>query len=732
MNEERTITQFEFTKQNAEAGDSDAMFNLSVMYGELGGDSNLTQARVWCERAASAGQINAMFNLGVLYQDLGGGSNLEQARIWYEKAANAGYNKAMFNLGKLYHTLGGDSNLAQARVWYERANLKSAKFNLGLLYQQLGGDSNFAKARIWYEQAAKDNHTNAMLNLGVMHEYGLGGDINLTEAHAWFEQAVKAGSSNAMFALGLMYDERGRGTEPELAQARIWYEKAVNAGHIDAMVNLGLMYQEGRGGDRSISKALAYYTKVANNGHATANFNLGLIYLNGRGVEVDHAKAREFFEKSATKDSAAWIILTSLDYIVNRNSYVSRKVDAAVDEEHTQVNKHSLEWEMWIGDENHPQLPLPKVPSWIDSFLRTNMQKDKAICNNDEVWNLLAIITLLAQWQQSQHLVYKATTIHHFTRFEVLHELLPLSQKNTSDSKKNIIRCYHSSYMNDPSEGQRLIKFHNQPSAKNTPPHNAAIDASKLLNKWFNDSSLGGYFSQFDNAPTVANLPASVFTASFTERSDSLDLWRAYGSDGKGVSISIPIKGTRTPYLSLKTIMKDKDELLEVNPMDVLHACFNEKAEPRYYRVEYTDESIINALAIFAAPLKRLDNILSDNTLSETTRYQWNKLASKHITEALLCILYLFKDEEYVSEKEVRAIQIHHLDDPQILRDKRSPSHLFCELPGCSLFTKPNTQIIIGPKAENVNAMIWDIRHLLTLHRYDKNVIVKRSIVQYR
>ncbi|MFA7833166.1 tetratricopeptide repeat protein [Aeromonas dhakensis] len=646
---------------------------------------------------------------------------------------------AMFNLALMLEKRSdSDIALSQARIWYEKAALcdhAGSMFNLGLMHHQgRGGDINFAQARAWYAKAISMNHQGAMINLGVMHEHGLGDDINLSEAQILYEQAAKIDSQNtkiAMFNLAYMYEERVVGTHANLSLARVWYEQAANLGSIDAMVNLALMHEEGRGGDKSYPLALKYYIPAAECGHEIALFNLGVLHLYGHGVERNLDKAREFFAKAAEKYSTAWITLTELDYISSHSEYISMVSNSANNSNSIPASVHSQEWASWIKNINNTiTSKSPNSPHWLYSYVELLKKKNDISCDNDEVWHLLAVINLLAQWQQSQHLIKTEATLHHFTHFDVLEKLLPSDKKNTGSTRKNILRCYHVSYMNDPSEGLRLIDFHKK---KDTNPIAAAAkEASLLLSKWFGDEVSEGYFHQFENATTIADLPASVFTTSFTERADSLDLWRAYGNDGKGISISIPIKGSRDLYLPSQIITRNDDRTLNIkqNHISPLHVL--DPTEPRVYRVGYTDEQIIHALTIFSAPLRRLESILSDKELDAQTRKQWSRLAGKNITEALLHILYLFKDEAYASEKEVRAIQVHHLYSSKVLRDERSPRRLFCELPGGILFTRPNTEIIIGPKAEDMNAMIWDARHLLTLHGYDKNVITRKSNVKYR
>ncbi|WP_155270352.1 DUF2971 domain-containing protein, partial [Aeromonas hydrophila] len=597
-----------------------------------------------------------------------------------------------------------------------------------------------ARARELLEQAVQADNADAMLNLGNMYRDGQGVPQDLTRARELFEQAVQADHPGAMVNLGNMYVNK-QGVPQNATYTRELYEKATQAGNAIAMANLGLMYIKGQGVPLNLVRARELYEKAVQAGHVQSMFILGDMYFEGQGGPKNIKNARSMWEKAACAgEPTGWVLLISLDYINDESNAI--KIDKEnINDINSNANSEDFLslWNDWVNDQESMSKPLPPSPLWLDLYIESVMLKHNpsAFNENKEFWRIIAIVKLLSQWQQAQHLVTDNTTIHHFTKFEVIEKLIPDPYLSKNFTDKNILRCYHVSYMNDPSEGLRLLRYG---SKEKSNKKNVELEASKgarLLNKWFNESSPGSYFNQLDNAVTVANMPASVFTVSFTERADSLDLWRAYGNDGKGVSIGFPIQGVKNLYFKSPSIMEkesshsngDMAEEGTTSSATPPSRSNDMNVETRFYRVEYSDAAVANALALFAPPLSRLDYLIK-NIGGEQAK--WKSIASKHITEALLHILYLFKDESYASEKEVRAIEIHYLDSAKVLRDERSPRRLYCELPGCSLFTKAKTQVIIGPKAEDANAMIWDIRHLLTQHKYSWNVSVKRSDVKYR
>ena len=67
----------------AEAGDSDAMYNLGYLHAELKVPFDLDVAESWYQRAAHAGNSAAMRNLALLLADRKQPPDTEAARRWW-------------------------------------------------------------------------------------------------------------------------------------------------------------------------------------------------------------------------------------------------------------------------------------------------------------------------------------------------------------------------------------------------------------------------------------------------------------------------------------------------------------------------------------------------------------------------------------------------------------------------------------------------------------------------
>jgi TPR repeat protein len=111
-------------RQAAEAGNTDAMNRLGVMYDNgQGAAEDPVQAVAWFRKAAEAGDPAGMNNLASMYGHGRGVSQDEgQAVRWYRKAADAGDEWGTISLGMMYENgRGVPKDLEQAVAWYRKA-----------------------------------------------------------------------------------------------------------------------------------------------------------------------------------------------------------------------------------------------------------------------------------------------------------------------------------------------------------------------------------------------------------------------------------------------------------------------------------------------------------------------------------------------------------------------------------------------------------------------------------
>lgn len=123
--------------------------------------------RLWRD-LAEQGDSEAQFNLGILY-DRGSDSiekDDEAASTWFEKAARQGHVGAQFNLGNAYRKGRGKAQSAeQAVYWWQQAadnGSPNAQFNLAIQYYQGDGvEKNWDTAVRYFNKAADNGHAKA-------------------------------------------------------------------------------------------------------------------------------------------------------------------------------------------------------------------------------------------------------------------------------------------------------------------------------------------------------------------------------------------------------------------------------------------------------------------------------------------------------------------------------------------------------------------------------------------
>ncbi|GLQ07287.1 tetratricopeptide repeat protein [Sneathiella chinensis] len=155
-------------QQQAEAGDPEAQFNLSVLLERgRGVDRDLEAALSWLGKAASGGYPPALHNmaLGLLEQGEG-----EAAVNLLRQADEKGFAASQYTLGKMYeYGLGVDEAPDQALFHILKAaagGYPKAQYGAGKMYRDgYGGREDPEQARQWFLRAARQGYGRAQLRL---------------------------------------------------------------------------------------------------------------------------------------------------------------------------------------------------------------------------------------------------------------------------------------------------------------------------------------------------------------------------------------------------------------------------------------------------------------------------------------------------------------------------------------------------------------------------------------
>ena len=105
----------------AEQGDTDAQFNLGLLYANgQGVPKDDAQARQWYEKAAAKGHAEAQVNLGILFVDgRGVPQDYKMAMYWLRLSAHQGNATARTSLGLMYERGNGvPQDVVLAQQWY--------------------------------------------------------------------------------------------------------------------------------------------------------------------------------------------------------------------------------------------------------------------------------------------------------------------------------------------------------------------------------------------------------------------------------------------------------------------------------------------------------------------------------------------------------------------------------------------------------------------------------------
>lgn len=372
-----------------------------------------------------------------------------------------------------------------------------------------------------------------------------------------------------------------------------------------------------------------------------------------------------------------------------------------------------LEWITKAVEENHP-----------DAFIAQGIAELQQIGFVGKgfmpFFEILGELHAKVKQIQTDHIVKQSRrnttkSVAHYTVLPALYSMLPENQ--AQGCKPNCLRLYNIAYVNDPREGKRLV----YPSKK--------TENATLIQEFFPKES-----EIEPESPTPwQGQKFSVYIGSFALASDRLDLWRAYGKDGEGYCIAMPLSAfnqkpetARIHLMQSDTDTQSKGQNGELN-IDVV---------PTLYEVRYQDDEVEDALARLAGPLRKIKDAKEEMVRQNTGRLSGELLTvgkgliDSTVRAIVSGILYLYKDKEYENEKEVRIINGSDIKAKRLRLDERDPAHLYVETTPF-LFDCELSQIIIGPKVKEKSAVYLNLQKRLVCNNLLRTQ-VNMSEIKYR
>ncbi len=316
--------------------------------------------------------------------------------------------------------------------------------------------------------------------------------------------------------------------------------------------------------------------------------------------------------------------------------------------------------------------------------------------------------------------------LYHFTSLSALESMLNVKEIEKEEAF-NFLRLYDSIGMNDPSEGRALLSDNFKLSTKSS-----YYSQQKHLNYFYKDGE--------DTFVFPENEDLHCFTASFTEKGDSLNLWRAYGNDGDGFCIEFnPSMLKIADYHSitkgnfnLKKNSEENDEIIEKSKDDEKKL---NNTQCLFHKIKYGEEDKKNVFKEILPLLKKINDAI-ENAEIKNKEERVDNLKGL-IRSILNPLMFTFKTESYESENEWRLIcQIPNISKEytdRVTFDEQKPPRLFIESEPVLFKTdkKDKLEIIIGPKVKRKDIVKHYLEFLLRKRGFD-NVEVKYSKIKYR
>ena len=233
--------------------------------------------------------------------------------------------------------------------------------------------------------------------------------------------------------------------------------------------------------------------KQAEAGDAKAMVKVAIAYYKGEGVKQDKAKFSEWMNKAVLSGQIEVHNLRATFHgSIAGNQYLLdlfRRMEVAA--------KTGLIIEVIVGSIN---------------TLRETGKLDAATCDKVKA-TLSALVSECQKILREKHGVESGKFFSHYTDFTALDSIL-------AGNASNHLRLYNVAYFNDPNEGATFPAALGEKmrsliyGSDSEIPHEIAVEADKVF---------------------------SVYACSFSEEADRLDLWRAYGKNGEGYSITVRI-----------------------------------------------------------------------------------------------------------------------------------------------------------------------------------------------
>ena len=325
--EKETRKSFEIFQKLADMGDSDAQYQVAIMFRDgVGTQINYYSMEKYLLMASDNGHVGAITLLADTYVN---GyvlpKNETNAFNLYLRGAMLGNSQCMYQVATMLELgIGTPKNSELSKKWFNMystsvvlwyitaaneaingdVNLSTDLFKTDLdalnvpsvLYQKLQSNIlNVDKKNIFnsLKKQAELGSRDARLKLAFCYEQGLGTLIDYTKAIEMYKLLSSQGDAWCEFKVGELYKRLSYSPE-NIKKSMFWFEKSGLHGYVPALSQIIVMYPAGNSRYQS---ALNRLERLADGGNADAMVRLAMHYDGGPGC--DYAEARRWYSRSA-------------------------------------------------------------------------------------------------------------------------------------------------------------------------------------------------------------------------------------------------------------------------------------------------------------------------------------------------------------------------------------------------------------------------------------------------
>jgi TonB family protein len=173
----------------------------------------------------------------------------------------------------------------------------------------------FGKAAETYTRAIERGSTDALVRLGMLHEYGHGVPQSYAKARDCYEKADAGGNALAAYRLGLFYLE-GWGVPKDNQRAIQLFQRAAEMNFVPAMRTLAYLYNWGIGVTADPKHGLEWAERAAKHNDPEGEAMAGALHLSRQGtMNKSVSQGRQWLSQSAQKEYTQAMVLMAGSYI---------------------------------------------------------------------------------------------------------------------------------------------------------------------------------------------------------------------------------------------------------------------------------------------------------------------------------------------------------------------------------------------------------------------------------